>query len=298
MTPTIRWAFVSDPQDVSVPLKKNTRVPAKKKAPSATSRMAKAKAKAKAKASTTLPAKKASTSTSKMSKAPAMTHAEVSILGKMASLEDDSPRYRVLESALAFKSSWVILGEHLSEILKNQFYKGWGYASFERYCADELFITAATAKKLVRSFSWIGDEAPEYLPPRSRSELVKRKEEATLPDGPLPDFNAVNVLADAKKALGEAKVSEDAYLSLKRAALEGENAASLKRSLNEAIPEDLKPKKADDKVRHLRRALSSCVKTLDELREWDSGGESAGDDLLVMAENLRDAIALRLPKEA
>ncbi len=254
---------------------------------------AKAKTKTKAPPKKTAPKAKAP-----MSKQPAMTHAEVSILSKMATLDEDSPRYRVLESALAFKSSWVILGEHLAEILKNQFYKGWGYASFERFCADELFITSATAKKLVRSFAWIGDEAPEYLPPRNRSELVARSNDQTLPEGPLPDLNAINVLADAKKALGEAKVSEDAYLSLKRAALDGENASSLKRSLNEAIPEDLKPKKPDDKVRHLRRALSSCVKTLDELREWDSGGESAGDDLLMMAENLRDAIAVRLPKEA
>ena len=227
-----------------------------------------------------------------------MTHAEVSILGRLATLDEGSPRYLVLESALAFKSSWVILGEHLAEILKNQLYKSWGFASFERYCADELFITAATAKKLVRSFTWLGDEAPEYLPPRDRSDLVRRSNDATLPEGPLPDLNSVNVLADAKKALSEAKVSEDAYLSLKRAALDGENAASLKRSLNEAIPDDLKPKKADDKVRHLRRALSAIVKTLDELREWDSGGETAGDDLMIMTETLRDAIALRLPKEA
>ena len=270
-----------------------------KRAPSRTSAMAKSKPKSKSKpTSKAAPSKKAPAPISKMSKAPAMTHAEVSILGRLATLDETSPRYRVLESALAFKSSWVILGEHLSEILKNQFYKGWGFASFERYCADELFITAATAKKLVRSFTWLGDEAPEYLPPRDRSELVRRSNDATLPEGPLPDLNAVNVLADAKKALGEAKVSEDAYLSLKRAALDGENAASLKRSLNEAIPDDLKPKKADDKVRHLRRALSAIVKTLDELREWDSGGEAAGDDLMIMTETLRDAIALRLPKEA
>ena len=257
---------------------------ASKKAPSRSSAMAKSKPKPKA-TSKASPSKKAPAPISKMSKAPAMTHAEVSILGRLATLDETSPRYRVLESALAFKSSWVILGEHLSEILKNQFYKGWGFASFERYCADELFITAATAKKLVRSFTWLGDEAPEYLPPRDRSELVRRSNDATLPEGPLPDLNAVNVLADAKKALGEAKVSEDAYLSLKR-------------SLNEAIPDDLKPKKADDKVRHLRRALSAIVKTLDELREWDSGGEAAGDDLMIMTETLRDAIALRLPKEA
>lgn len=233
---------------------------------------------------------------SPMSKSPELTHAEVSIMGKMASLEDDSPRYRILEAALAFKSSWVVLGEHLADTLDKQYYKGWGYASFERYCADELYLSAATAKKLVRSFGWIGSEAPEYLPPRNSSELRVRQEEDRIPSGGLPDLNAVSVLADAKKAMEEARVTEDAYLSLKRAALEGEAASSLKRALNDAIPEELKPKKPDDKVRHLRRALSAVVKVLDELREWDSGGEAVGDDLLVQAETLRDAIALRLPK--
>lgn len=244
----------------------------------------------------TAPAKKkAPKATSPMSKAPDLTHAEVSILGKMASLEPDTERYRVLEAALAFKSSWVILGEHLAAVLKGQAFKAWGYASFERFCADELFLSAATAKKLVRSWSWLGEEAPEYLPPRSSSELIARKDD--LPPGPLPDLNAVAVLADAKKAYADAKVSEDAYLSLKRAALDGETASALKRALNESIPESAKPKKADDRVRHLRKALSAVVKVIDEVREWDSGGESAGEDLLVQAEQLRDAIAVRLPKE-
>ncbi|HEY1099719.1 MAG TPA: hypothetical protein VGF99_12370 [Myxococcota bacterium] len=244
-----------------------------------------------------LPAKTAKKPTSPMSKGTEMTHAEVSILGRMAGLEEDSPRYRVLEAALAFKSSWVILGEHLDEVLNKQSFKAWGFASFERYCADELFLSAPTAKKLVRSFSWIGAEAPEYLPPRGREELEERSKASTLPDGPLPDFNAISVLADARKALDEARVTEDAYLSLKRAALEGEKAGALKRALTEAIPDDLKPKKADDKVRHLRRALTAVVKVLDELREWDAGGESAAEDLMVAAENLRDAIAVRLPKD-
>ena len=245
-----------------------------------------------------LPQKSAPSASSPMSKGSEMTHAEVSILGRMADLEEDSPRYRILESALAFKSSWVILGEHLSEVLGKQFYKGWGFASFERYCADELYLSAPTAKKLIRSFSWIGAEAPEYLPPRGREELQERSRASTLPDGPMPDLNAISVLADARKALDEARVTEDAYLSLKRAALEGESAASLKRALTEAIPDDLKPKKADDKVRHLRRALTAVVKVLDELREWDAGGESAAEDLMVAAESLRDAIAVRLPKDA
>jgi hypothetical protein len=242
------------------------------------------------------PAKKAPPKTSRMSKQAELTHAEVSILGRMAGVEPDSPRYRVLEAALAFKSSWVVLGEHLGDVQKTGAFKAWGYASFERYCADELFLTAATAKKLVRSWQWIDDEAPEYLPPKSAVDLVERKTSSSLPPGELPDLKSIAVLADAKKALKEARVSEDAYLALKRAALEGENASALKKALQDSIPAEAKPKTADDKVRHLRRALTACVKTIDELREWDAGGEAAGDDLLVMAEALRDAVALRLPR--
>ena len=242
------------------------------------------------------PAKKAPPKTSRMSKQAELTHAEVSILGRMAGVEPDSPRYRVLEAALAFKSSWVVLGEHLGDVQKTGAFKAWGYASFERYCADELFLTAATAKKLVRSWQWIDDEAPEYLPPKSAVDLVERKTSSSLPPGELPDLKSIAVLADAKKALKEARVSEDAYLALKRAALEGENASALKKALQDSIPAEVRPKTADDKVRHLRRALTACVKTIDELREWDAGGEAAGDDLLVMAEALRDAVALRLPR--
>ncbi len=245
------------------------------------------------------PKKKAPSSKSAMSKAPDLTHAEVSILGKMAGLEADSERYRVLESALAFKSSWVILGEHLAGVLRSGAFKTWGYASFERFCADELFISGATAKKLVRSWSWLGEEAPEYLPPKSASELAKRTapNSGALPPGELPDLNCISVLADAKKAYDQARVSEDAYLSLKRAAMDGESASALKRALSDSIPESSKPKQADDKVRHLRKALTAVVKVIDELREWDSGGDAVGEDLLVQAEVLRDAIALRLPKE-
>ena len=36
----------------------------------------------------------------------------------MADIESDSPRYRVLESALAFKSLWVVLDEDLADVVK------------------------------------------------------------------------------------------------------------------------------------------------------------------------------------
>jgi hypothetical protein len=240
--------------------------------------------------------KTATTAKAAMSKTAELTHAEVSILGRMADLEPDTPRYRVLESALAFKSSWVVLGEHLADVAKSGAFKAWGHPSFERYCNDELFITTATAKKLVRSWQWLGDEAPEYLPPKSTEDLQARREHAALPRGDLPDLKSITVLADAKKALKEARVSEDAYLALKRAALDGENASALKRALSESLPATATPKQPDDKVRHLRRASKSCAAVIDALREWDSGGDAAGDDLLVLAESLSKAIHLRLPR--
>src|SRR5687768_11945572 len=72
------------------------------------------------------------------SKASDLSRAEHSIMARMASLEPDTPRYRTLEAALAFKASWIVLGEHLAEVLRTGLWRGWGYASFERYCNDEI----------------------------------------------------------------------------------------------------------------------------------------------------------------
>jgi hypothetical protein len=231
-----------------------------------------------------------------MSKASEMSRAELSIMSRMAELEPDTPRYKTLEAALAFKSSWIILGEHLAEVARTGLWRGWGYASFERYCAEEVHVTSATAKKLVRSYQWLDAEAPEYLPKTREGRILPSKDP---PPGPLPDLGAVSVLAEAKSHFDEHRVPEDAYLALKQAALDGETASALRRTLKDAIPAHLKPKSANDKVRHLRRALTAVVKVIDELREWDSmpGEEQGiGDALIIEAEKLRDAIAVRLPR--
>jgi hypothetical protein len=250
--------------------------------------------KKKKKAAAKRPAKRAPARTSAMSKAVDLSRAEVSIMTRMSELEEETPRYQVLQSALAFKSSWVVLGEQLAKVMEGGWFRTWGYASFERFCADELFISAGTAKKLVRSFSWLGEEAPEYLPPTDDAALRQRKHD--LPDGPLPDLNSISILADAKSSFEESRIPEDAYLALKQAALAGESASALRRALKESIPESQRPKPTDDRVRHLRKALTASVKTIDSLREWDADGNAGGEDLLVMAERLRDTIAIRLPK--
>jgi len=223
-----------------------------------------------------------------------LTRAEVAILARMGELDPHAPRYQVLEAALTFKASWVILGEHLSSVARAGAYREWGYSTFELYCSDEVHVTAPTARKLVKSYDWLGSEAPEYIPAREGVKLA--------PQNPLPDLASVAVLADAKKELEQERVPEDAYLALKQAALGGEmTAAQLKKTLKESIPEHLQPKPLNDKVRHLRKALTAAVKTIDALREWDGGEDDArdatSDELLIQAEALRDAIALRLPRK-
>lgn len=214
-----------------------------------------------------------------------LTRAERMILARMEELDPSDPRYQVLEAALAFKASWVILAEHLTEVARSQAYKQWGYSTFARYCAEEVHVTPATAKKLVRGYTWLDEEAPELLPRRKDGRLVPVRE--------VPDYAALSVLHDARKELEAERIPRDAYLALKQAALDGERtAAQLRRDLKEAIPEKLRPKPAVDKVLSLRKALTFSVKVIDQLREWDGS-----DELLVQAEELRDAIAHHLPRE-
>jgi hypothetical protein len=253
--------------------------PAKKK--TAAKKPAKKKAVAKAPPKKRRPARKA-----KMTGAE-LTRSEQAIMERMEGLPPDDPRYRVLEAALAFKASWVVLAEHLSEVWKGKQYLLWGYPTFPVYCTEEIRVTAATAKKLVRSYRWLDEEAPEVLRARVTDD----------PGGPppeVPDWTAISVLADARRELDKERVPRDTYLQLKQAAFDGEATASqLKKDLREAIPEELRRKPPpQDPHRVLRRALTASVKLIDALREW---GED--ESLLVGAEDLRDAIAKKLPRD-
>jgi hypothetical protein len=216
-----------------------------------------------------------------------LTRAEEAILAKMGDLDPESPRFRVLEAALAFKASWVIFAEHLSEVATTGGFKDWGYSTFTAYCRDELFISTATAKKLVKGYQWLESEAPAYLPTPDKGGLKTATR-------PVPDFRTLEVLADAQEEVAKNRVAEDAYLRLRQAAFEGEHTASqLRRELKSEIVEEEPAPTLDDKVKVLRKALSASVKLIDLLQTWD------GDDALLKdAEKLRDKIVHRLPKSA
>lgn len=259
---------------------------AKKASPSKTSAKAKAKAPARKKAAKAKapPKKTAKRKKARMSGGE-LTRAEQQILERMDELAPDDPRYRILEAALAFKASWVVLAEHLSDVWKQKQYLLWGYPTFAAYCTDEIRVTSATAKKLVKSYRWLDEEAPEMLRHRSEGPV-------NMPE--VPDWSAISVLADARREVDKERVPQDAYLALKQAAFDGEASASqLRKELREAVPEELRKKPPPvSKDRILRRALTASVKLIDALRDWDED-----EDLLVRAEDLRDEIAKRLPRE-
>jgi hypothetical protein len=101
-------------------------------------------------------------------------------------LPEGSTRRRVLECARRFKSSWVDLGRALCEVKQGSLWREWGHASFEAYCAKELFIRRATAEKLTTSYRFIERHEPEMA--RGHGPH------------PAPAFEVIEVLSRAEAA--------------------------------------------------------------------------------------------------
>jgi predicted CopG family antitoxin len=81
----------------------------------------------------------------------------------MQEVEPGSDRYRALESAKRFKSSWAELGERLAEVRRKKLFENWGYAVFEDYCSREIRIRKATADKLLMAYHFLEKSEPQLL---------------------------------------------------------------------------------------------------------------------------------------
>ena len=92
-----------------------------------------------------------------------LTKAEKAIIGLMEELPQEGLRYQLLESALAFKGSWIFLAEKLTEVHAQNAYKDWGFKGLVPYAQQELHINSGTVKKLLRGFKWLQTEAPQYI---------------------------------------------------------------------------------------------------------------------------------------
>ena len=173
---------------------------------------------------------------------------------RMSSVSEDSIRYKILESAKGFKTSWVELGQALYSVWRDKSYKEWGFLTFEAYTSKEIGIKKQTAMKLLKSYYFLEKEEPSYIekaggPPENAAFV--------------PTYEAINVLrlANSKKMLDRVD-----YAHLKKEVLErGRDAGLAKKDLTALIRqrEELEP----DEARHKRRVatlkrLLTALKTL------------------------------------
>lgn len=178
---------------------------------------------------------------------------------RMEGLQSGSLRYRVLESAKDFKTSWIELGRALYTVYKDRHYKEWGYGSFDVYVARELGIRKQTAMKLLRSYYFLEKEEPAYL----KEDYVASADAATI-----PNYEAVDVLrlARNKKNLG----SED-YLRFKKEIFEKgkdyrqarKDLTALIRQRDELEPQEAYQKKKTATVKRFLGTLKSLQREME-----------------------------------
>ncbi len=113
-----------------------------------------------------------------------MTAATEKLAARAVDFPEGSVRRRVLEGARRFKAAWVELGRLLSAVKREALWREWGYPSFERYCAKELFIRPMTAEKLTRSYGFLERHEPDLAGSRGEPKA--------------PPFEVIEVLSRAE----------------------------------------------------------------------------------------------------
>lgn len=172
---------------------------------------------------------------------------------KMEAMDKDSLRYRILESAKNFKTSWIELGRALYSVWKDKLYRDWGYTSFDAYSSKEIGIRKQTALKLLRSYYFLEKEEPQYL----KSDYTESIQAASL-----PNYESIDVLRLAKN---KKSLDEDDYGNLKKSVFEkGKDVRELKRDLvslirqrQELEPEEARQKRKTAQVKRLVSTLKS-----------------------------------------
>jgi len=99
-------------------------------------------------------------------------------------LAPGSLRRKALEGARRFKAAWVEFARLLAEVRRGEHWREWGYPSFDRYCASELFIKKATADKLTASYGFLERHEPRLAEGKG--------------DGAAPPYEVIEVLSRAE----------------------------------------------------------------------------------------------------
>lgn len=173
---------------------------------------------------------------------------------KMEGLDENSVRYRTLQSVKNFKTSWMDLGQALYTVWKDKLYREWGYLTFEAYTSKEIGIRKDTAVKLLKAYYFLEKEEPQYL----QKDFNETSEAAVV-----PGYEAINALRLAKN---KKEIGEEDYIALKKNVFEkGGDVRDIKKDITALIRqrEELDPAEAREKrkVATVRRIIS-ILKTL------------------------------------
>lgn len=202
-----------------------------------------------------------------------MSKAVRQIEERMASLEPGTIRYQVLEAAKRFKSSWIELGRMLWTVWREKKFREWEYLTFEAYCAKEIGIKAATAKKLLYSYAFLEREEPTLLE-RLTGE----------PPANLPSAESVNLLRLLKKR--QESLPAQGYQQVRSYVLEkGKEPPEVRRqvrSLLEAAEPDPEAARAARRIASIRRMIG----TLKSMRLELAAGKLVPGKILTEIERL------------
>ena len=113
------------------------------------------------------------------------------------------------------------MGKLLVKVRNEALFEGWGFDSFDSYCARELHIRKATADKLTRSFSFLEKHDAKEV---QTDDIGERA----------PAFEVVEVLADAE---ARGQLSSQEYRSIRDSIWNPQQPVSeLKRELVDRFP--------------------------------------------------------------
>ena len=191
------------------------------------------------------------------------------------SLPEGSLRRRAIEGAQRFKAAWVDFGRLLVEVKRKGVWREWGHASFELYCARELFIRRQTAEKLTASYGFLERHEPA---------MVRERGEARA-----PPFEVIEVLSRAEAA---GRLTESGWKDLRDEVLERPpTPAALGRTLDERFGPAPSPPRPppDERVARLsaaaRRLARACRAEGRVPRPLAERAEKLADDLEALAED-------------
>lgn len=116
-------------------------------------------------------------------------------------------REDLLRCTKAFRSGWHELAKALVDCQKSQAYLQWGFPSFEEYYRKELRLKSPTVAKLVGSYTYLRQVAPDALQRNGVSE-------------PLPTPEAVEYLRQTAERCGRGEVNDEVLDNMRQAVLE------------------------------------------------------------------------------